>query len=106
MTSRWLPALLILAAGPVEAQSTDWSYRATLYGWFSGLSTSIDTPRGSVSTELSFSDVVEDLDMAAFAAFEARNGNWGFIADLAYTDLSSSKDTPTGTLFSSGEVSS
>jgi opacity protein-like surface antigen len=106
MINRWLPPFLLLVAGPVEAQSTDWSYRATLYGWFSGLSTSIDTPRGTVSTDLSFSDVLEDLDMAAFASFEARTGNWGFVADLAYTDLSSSTDTPIGTLFSSADVSS
>jgi opacity protein-like surface antigen len=106
MKRSWLPALVVLAAGPAQAQSADWSYRATLYGWFSGLSTSIDTPRGTVSTDLSFSDVLQDLEMAAFASFEARNGKWGFIADLAYTDLSSSRDTPIGALFSSAEVGS
>jgi opacity protein-like surface antigen len=104
MNRLWLASLTILAAGPVHAQSSDWTYRATLYGWLSGLSSSIDAPRGSVSTDLSFSDVLEDLQMAAFASFEARRGNWGYIADLNYTDLSSSRDTPMGILYSSAEV--
>jgi opacity protein-like surface antigen len=106
MNRRWLAPLLILAATPVHAQSGEWTYRATLYGWLSGLSTSIDTPRGTVSTDLSFSDILDDLQMAAFATFEARRGDWGYIADLNYTDLSSSRDTPVGVLFSSAEVDS
>jgi opacity protein-like surface antigen len=104
MFRRCTAALLILAASPVHAQSNDWSYRATVYGWLSGLSSAIDTPRGTVSTDLSFSDVFDDLQMAAFATFEARRGNWGYIADLNYTDLGSSRDTPVGVLFSSAEV--
>ena len=106
MNRRWLASLLILAAGPVHAQSNDWSYRATVYGWLSGLSSTIDAPRGSVSTDLSFSDVLDNLQMAAFASFEARRGNWGYIADLNYTDLSSSRDTPVGILYSSADVDS
>jgi opacity protein-like surface antigen len=106
MNKRWLAPLLILAAGPVHAQSDDWSYRATVYGWLSGLSSTIDAPRGSVSTDLSFSDVLDDLQMAVFASFEARRGDWGYVADLNYTDLSSSRDTPIGVLYSSAEVDS
>lgn len=106
MIRHWLPALLILSAAPAHAQSSDWSYRATLYGWFSGLSSTIETPRRTVSSDLSISDVLQDLDMAAFASFEARNGRWGFVADLNYSDLTSTRDTPVGALFSSAEVGS
>ncbi|WP_216644693.1 hypothetical protein [Candidatus Thiodictyon syntrophicum] len=37
-------------------------------------------------------------------AFEARNGRWGLIADLFYADLSQTRATPLGLLFSRGRI--
>jgi hypothetical protein len=106
MTRHCLPAILLLAAVPAHAQSSDWTYRATLYGWLAGLSSSIETPRGTVSTDLSFSDILDNLDMAVFATFEAQSGDLSFIADLAYTDLGSSRDFPLGQVFSTADIDS
>lgn len=36
--------------------------------------------------------------------FEARNGRWGLIADLLYSDFSKDIETPLGLLYSSGTV--
>ncbi|MCA0270981.1 MAG: outer membrane beta-barrel protein [Proteobacteria bacterium] len=41
--------------------------------------------------DLSFSDVVEHLDMGFMSAVEVRNGRWGFLADVMYSQVS-----PTG----------
>jgi opacity protein-like surface antigen len=96
--------LSTLICTPAFSQETGWSYSATVYGWFSGLDSSVDTPVGEVETKLDFSDVWDKLDMAFFGSFEARHGRWGFIGDLIYSDLGSKEDTPFGTLFKEAEV--
>jgi hypothetical protein len=99
-----LACLAILLAGPAAAQSPEWTFAGSLYGWFSGMDASVDTPRGTVDASLSFSDVFSDLDMTFMGAFEARHAKWSLIGDLVYTDLSASEDTPFGLAFSSAEV--
>ncbi|MDU9002283.1 porin family protein [Sedimentitalea todarodis] len=97
-------AALALLAGQASAQSSDWNYTATLYGWFAGLDTSVDTPRGTINAELSSKDVLEDLDASLMAAFEARRGPWGFVVDGVYSKLSAGKATPFGQSFSEAVV--
>jgi opacity protein-like surface antigen len=96
-----------IAQGPAveaSAQNSEWSYSASVYGWFSGLDASVGTEFGTVETDLSFSDVWDMLDMAFFGTFEARKGQLGFIVDLNYTDLSTTNPTPAGAAFSSATI--
>lgn len=94
-------ALLI----PSSAVAQDgWQYSVSVYGWFSGLGSTVSTPFGDVETDLSFSDVWDNLDMAAFGAFEARNGRWSLIGDLVYADLGAEEPTPLGALFRQAEI--
>ena len=65
-----------------------------------GITTSVDTAWGTVEVDKSSSDVLSKLGVAFMGAFEARNGRWGLIADLFYADLSQSRGTPLGLLFS------
>lgn len=106
MRKRIATVLLVALSCPVAAlaQETGWTYKASLYGWFSGLDTEIGTPRGTVDASLSFSDVLEDLDMAFMGAFEARNGRWSLIGDYVYTAMTAKEDTPFGTAFSEAKV--
>jgi opacity protein-like surface antigen len=90
-------------AGGAKAQS-QWDYSLSAYGWFTALSNEVDTTFGAVETELSFGDIWDDLDIAAFAAFEARNGRWALVTDLNYASLTSEKDTPMGIAFDSVDV--
>jgi hypothetical protein len=46
----------------------------------------------SVPVDASFSDVVENLDFAATAAFEAHHGRWALGTDLMYMDLGDDGD--------------
>lgn len=53
--------------------------------------------------DLSFSDVLEDLDFGFMTAVEVRKGRWGFVGDLMYSNVSPSATVPgplplTGTL--------
>jgi opacity protein-like surface antigen len=97
--------LLLALATPASAQDASWSYKATLYGWFPGFDSSVQTEYGDLNGSLSSSDVLSDLDMAFMGSFGAQNGPWGLTADLIYSDLSDSVPTPFGALFSEGTVS-
>ena len=90
-----IPGLaLVFVAHSAAAQDADWRYKATLYGWFPGLSASVDTRFGTVETDVSASDALENLDMAFMGTLAAQNGRWGFAADLLYTDISATRPTP------------
>ena len=103
-----LPSLaaVALAALPAAAtaQTSDWTYSASFYTWFTALGTTVDTPFGEVETELDFGDVWDALDIAFMGSFEARQGRWGLVTDLIYSDLSSEEDTPFGLRFDKAEV--
>lgn len=93
----------LVLGSPVSAQDSNWEYSATLYGWFTGISSTVETPVGDVKTEADFSDVWDSLDLAFMGTFEARRHRWSFIGDLIYSDLSASNDTP-GPVFNAARV--
>lgn len=99
--------VLALAGGlPVSAAAqAGWSFDASIYLFAAETTNSMDTgtPIGEVETTLSFKDALENLDLAAMAAIEARNGRWGLLLDYMLTDITLDGDTP-GPLFSGAEV--
>jgi opacity protein-like surface antigen len=103
MKKRIMTASLAAIALPLSAQAQSWEYSASIYLWTSALDTTVETPRFTVETELSFGDILDKLDFAAFAKFEARNGPWVLIGDLNYTDLGTTLGTP-GPIISGAEV--
>ncbi len=90
---------LAAAASPAAAQDAGWSFAASAYLWLPALSTSIDTDEGTIDTDLSASDAIADLEFAFMGAFEARNGRWGLIGDLIYSDIQLSSPSRRGQLF-------
>ncbi|PZQ99710.1 MAG: hypothetical protein DI533_03380 [Cereibacter sphaeroides] len=85
----------LLLAGTASAQDApDWAFKATIYGWFPGMTASIDTDFGTFESDSSASDALSDLDMVFMGTFAAQNDRLGFAADFLYTDLSQSQDTP------------
>jgi opacity protein-like surface antigen len=97
-----IAGMLLLAAAPAAAQD-GWDFAVTPYVWLPSLTNKLhtDTRFGTIESSTSGDDVLSNLDMAFMAAFEARHGRWGLIADLLYTDLSSESDTPAGLVFDS-----
>ena len=85
----------LLLAGAASAQDAGWTYRTTLYGWLPALSTTVDTRFGTIDQPSgSASDALSALDFAFMGTFAAQNGPLGFAADLLYSDLSNSTQTP------------
>ncbi|MBY6083394.1 outer membrane protein [Ruegeria arenilitoris] len=87
-------SLAISAATSALSQQSDWSYSATIYLFTPETEVSLDTPAGTLDGTLSFSDALENLDLAFMGTFTASNGRWSFLADYNYTNLSFSNETP------------
>jgi opacity protein-like surface antigen len=86
--ARPLAALAVLvAAAPADAQG--WSGTATLYGWLPVITGDQEGPDGEPVIDLDGKDVLEALDVAAFATGEVRRDRFGLMLDFAYTDLGS-----------------
>lgn len=95
----------ILSVVPVRAQTpSDWSFDLTGYMWFPETRTTVTTPRGDAQTTLSASDALKNLDVGVMLSGAARRGKWSLVADFLYLDISASKSTPFGALFSEVEA--
>jgi len=89
----------VLSAGSVAAQDgtsesdNDWQYSAAVYLWAADVGGRTTT--GS-SVEVSFSDIVDNLEGAFLGAFEARKGRWSILTDALYLDVAATSDVPLG----------
>jgi hypothetical protein len=74
----------------IEAPAVpEWTYRVTPYGWLTALD-GTQTVRGrSVKVDASFIDIVEKSDsiVALMGDFEARNGAFGLLANVAWSKI-------------------
>ena len=89
-----LAGMLALGAGTAAtaqttaAQTGGWQFEVTPYFWGAGMKG--DVQLGSlpkISTDVSFSDILDVLDFGIMGAFEARKGRWGMLFDAIYMDL-------------------
>jgi opacity protein-like surface antigen len=99
-------ALAVATATPATAQTADWSYTAFVYAWLPGIDASFESQFGTVASNRSTSDVLDDLDFAFMGSFEARTGRWSFIGDLLYARLSDSQATSRNLAFSEATLKS
>ncbi|WP_328803288.1 outer membrane protein [Ruegeria haliotis] len=90
----------LLYGSPAAAQDSGWSF----YGSFYIYGADTETTIGPLESELSFSDALNNLDLAFMGTAEARHGRWSLIADYMRTDLTFEGDTP-GPVFSGAETS-
>jgi hypothetical protein len=101
--------LATLGLAPAEARAqaaaapgTGWTFDFTPYIWGAGMSG--DVQGGAlppVGVDMSFSDILDNLDAGLMGAFEARNGRWGFLFDAIYMKL---KDSGTASRTGPGPI--
>jgi hypothetical protein len=77
-----------LAQSDSSAAQDQWQFSAAIYLW--GADLNGRTNRGS-EVEVSFSDLLDNLEMAFMGAFAARKNNWSLLADVIYMDLGADK---------------
>ncbi len=82
-------AVFILSAS--TASAADWEHRLTPYLWMSGMegSQTIGTPAGPLTADLdlSFSDILENLEAGAMLGYRGQTGRWVVMGDAIYMDL-------------------
>lgn len=109
MSAKLMALLAAIAAPSAVAQSTtpesEWEYIATAYGWFPGITTTVETPVGEIEAELDFDEVFETLDIAFLGAFEARKGRLALIGDLQFFDVSAETERAPGA-FTAADIDS
>ena len=101
-------ALTALACGPIQAQEArEWEMQITPYAWISGLSGHLGAIPGlpASGVDLSFGDILDDLDVAGMLMASARNGPWVIYLDTTYVRTSSSEELG-GVVFDRVEIES
>jgi hypothetical protein len=84
----------LLFPGLAAAQESpeDWSFRATLYGYFPDIGGKTAFPAGAGSEiNISSDDLISNTELVSMAAFEVQKGRWGSFVDVIYMDIGNSK---------------
>src|SRR5262245_54578093 len=83
---------------PAEPEN-EWTFTVVPYIWFAGLNGDV-AAFGSpeVDADISFSEVLDHLDMGLMGAAEARYGRFSLATDLLWAKLSDNQNTPLGIL--------
>ena len=74
----------VVAQAADPATSDDWQFNAGLYLWGAGLNG--ETSAGS-DFDISFGDLINNLNMAFMGNFEARKSKWSLAADVIYLNV-------------------
>lgn len=102
-----LVAILGFSHSPSVSAEEAWSFKLVPYIWGAGLSGDVATLPGvpEAEVDLSFTDILKNLNFAAFAVAEARRGDFFLRGDLSYASITADAETP-GPLFSGAELTS
>jgi hypothetical protein len=86
---------------PASSQQDDWSLSLSPYIWGAGLKGSVASFPGApaADVDVSFSDVLSNLDMAGMLIAQLRYQRFAGYMDLIYTSISADQNTPLGLLF-------
>lgn len=83
-------SMLLATAMPAAAEdmnSDKWEFGAEIYLWGAGIGTT--TAEGD-DIDISFSDLMKNLDMALMTTLVARKDKWTLFSDIIYLDVSAS----------------
>ena len=73
---------------PTEAMDGAWHFTIAPYMWATGISGSASVANlPEVPVDVSFSDIISDLDFAALGYVEGRKDRFGFAFDVMYVNL-------------------
>jgi hypothetical protein len=83
-----------------------WTFTVAPYFWMAGISGDVGKLGfPTVEVDASFDDILDNLDFAAMAIGEARNGPYSFFGDVIYVKVSHDTGTPRGILATGVELS-
>jgi hypothetical protein len=92
-------AVVTLAVPQAAAQSglNGWEFAIVPYLVAAGMDGSVTVKGIEADVDVPFSDIIDNLDLAAMVHFDMRNERWVLMSDLFYVDLEGSNDVGLGT---------
>jgi hypothetical protein len=98
-----LSCLLLLCATAVRAEGEsapepDWQFSIAPYVWLAGLEGTAEAGGTTADVDIPFSDIWNALDASVMGTFEARRGKLSIASNLIYLKLSTSGETPIGSV--------
>ncbi len=85
-----------IQAENLSATDNSWQYSASPYLWVAGQKGNVATlpPASPIEIDVSFDDVISNLDMAFLGFFEARKGRLGLFGEVFYIGVSGEQSNP------------
>lgn len=83
--------LALLAVSPGPAFASDWEHTAIVYLIGAGIDGRAGVGPVEGDVDVSFGDILDNLDFGAMAAYRADNGPFAVVADVIYMDLEGDK---------------
>jgi opacity protein-like surface antigen len=91
-------SILISIPGSAFAADTDPDtprYELMLYVWGASVAGQADTDKGEFDTHISFSDILDNLNLAGMLRGRAQFGKFSVVGDVEYFDLESDRESTT-----------
>ncbi len=86
---------LVVSAGAAHAQSVstpspgqEWGFEASFYLFASSIDGDVGIRNVDADVDVSFGDILENLDIGGMGFLSGRNEDWSFVVDAAYLKLS------------------
>ena len=80
------------AISATDSPPQEWRRELSLYGWFSGMSSTVTARGEETTTEVEFKDILKALDFASFGHLEVQRGKWGLFSELDFVKLSTASE--------------
>ncbi len=90
--------LLIPSGALAQSGQGGWQYAVAPYLWASGMDGTLTIGDRYEDIDVSFSDIVDNLDMALMGHFEMKNDHWVLLSELIYVDLGQDAGVAAGTV--------
>ena len=68
-----------------ETMGDEWEFTASINAWASGMS--VDLPNGA-NVDITFKDIMDNLNFTAMSTLTARKGKWGLFTDVLHMNIS------------------
>jgi hypothetical protein len=93
-------AIVILVVPQAAAQSGSggWDFAIAPYLWAAGMDGTLSIGQLEQDVDVSFGDIIDNLDFALMGHFDMRNERWLVSSDLVFVDLEHEEDLTNGTL--------
>jgi hypothetical protein len=85
-------ALALLIASPSMAADNEWQHTAVVYMIGAGIDGTAGVGPVEGDVDVSFGDILDNLEFGAMAAYRGERGRWAVVADMIFMDLETDKN--------------